>query len=90
MISNKKNLKNDNYSYGFILILNIFGYYKERFSMSSGNYELDQLRDIIFALEQTMTRTNQKNTMQIEIFTDYVKIFQKHAQKLTALSNKIN
>lgn len=58
--------------------------------MSTGNSEIWQLKDIISNLEETLVRTNQKNAVQIEIFHDYVKIFQKQAQKLALLSNKIN
>lgn len=58
--------------------------------MSTGNPEIWQLKDIISNLEETLVRTNQKNAVQIEIFHDYVKIFQKQAQKLALLSNKIN
>lgn len=58
--------------------------------MSVGSPEISQLKDIISSLEESLVRTNQKNAIQIEIFHDYVKIFQKQAQKLALLSNKIN
>ena len=58
--------------------------------MGSAVQEMGQLKEIIATIDDKITKASEKNKMQKEIFVEYIHIFQKLAQKLAILSNKIN
>ena len=58
--------------------------------MNNVGQEMSQLKEITAALEERVGRADDKNRMQKEIFVEYIRIFQKLAQKLALLSNRIN
>lgn len=51
---------------------------------------MSQLREIIMSLDERLSKADEKNKVQKEIFVEYIRIFQKLAQKLALLSNRIN
>lgn len=52
--------------------------------------EIQQLREVIGVLEETVIKLDNKNKIQKELFSEYIRIFHKLSQKLALLSNKIN